>query len=138
MLLKLKRRGFSATSTEGDLFIDGVLACHTIEDVVRDGPKVPGKTAIPAGRYKVSVTYSNRFKKDLPLVHDVPGFEGIRIHSGNTSEDTEGCIIVGAKQTSLTDDFVGESRKAMAALLVRLKLAQARGEDIHIVIVDER
>ena len=138
MLLKLIRKGFTPTSTEGDLFVDGVLECHTVEDVVRDGPKVYGKTAIPAGRYKVSVTYSPRFKKDLPILHDVPGFTGIRIHSGNTSADSEGCIIVGAKQTKLTDDYVGESRKALAALIVKLKLAQNRGKDIWIDIVEQR
>ncbi len=69
-----------------------------MEDKVRDltkEKKVPGKTAIPAGTYKVALTYSARFKRMLPLLLDVPYFTGIRIHAGNTHEDTEGCLLLG-------------------------------------------
>lgn len=99
------------TYTIGDLFIDGVFFCNTIEDVVRQLPAVcpntpkgrnctcPQKkyaeTAIPAGTYKVTIEYSPRFKRRLPCLHDVPHFIGILIHSGNTAEDSAGCIIVG-------------------------------------------
>lgn len=79
----------------GDLFIDGVFFCHTLEDEKRaDGLKVYGETAIPAGIYNVKLTISNRFKRLMPLLLDVEGFKGIRIHGGNTSKDTHGCPLV--------------------------------------------
>lgn len=78
---------------------------------------MPGKTAIPAGFYLVQITYSPRFKVPLPLVEDVPGFTGIRIHAGNTDEDTEGCILVGRTSHA---DAIGESRLALEALMAKL------------------
>ena len=102
MLLKLTRKIFTDKSTIGELQINEIFECYTLEDADRNlengGIKVPGKTAIPRGRYEVIVTYSNRFKRPLPLLLNVPQFEGIRIHKGNTSEDTEGCILVGFEQ----------------------------------------
>lgn len=80
--------------TIGKLYIDGEYFCDTLEDTVRD-KKIPNKTAIPAGTYKVIVNTSPRFKRLLPRLLDVPGFEGILIHRGNTPEDTSGCILVG-------------------------------------------
>jgi hypothetical protein len=84
------------------LSIDGQPFCATLEDVVREVPgvpvhawKVPGNTAIPSGMYEVEITYSQRFKRDLPLLLNVPGFAGIRIHAGNTEDETSGCILVG-------------------------------------------
>lgn len=106
MELILERIHNTSTSTIGKLFIDGTFQCNTLEDVDRDllqtdsldkikSVKVYGKTAIPKGKYEVQVTFSNRFQKNLPLLINVPGFEGIRIHPGNTSEDTDGCILPG-------------------------------------------
>lgn len=94
MKLELKRTFFKDTYVIGHLFIDGVYFCDTIEDVPRK-VKIDHETCIPAGDYNVILTMSNRFKKVMPLLLNVPGFEGIRIHSGNTSVDTSGCILVG-------------------------------------------
>src|SRR3972149_10690167 len=97
MELLLQRKIFTDKSTIGELFVDGVFECFTLEDVVRDDEKIKKVTAIPDGIYTVLVTWSPRFKRQLPLLIDVPGFDGIRIHPGNTADDTEGCLLVGEK-----------------------------------------
>lgn len=76
------------------MFIDGKYFCDTLEDEVRD-VKIPGSTAITCGEYRVIVNVSPRFGRELPRLLDVPNFEGILIHRGNTAEDTAGCILVG-------------------------------------------
>jgi len=94
--LKVIRKIFSENSTIGEFYVGNDFHCYTLEDVVRSvGIKIDGETAIPAGRYEVIVNMSVRFKKEMPLLLNVPGFEGIRIHSGNTAADTLGCILVG-------------------------------------------
>lgn len=105
MKLTLKRIALRPTYTIGKLYIDDVYFCDTIEDTVRDlnkngkfdngEKKVHSKTAIPYGIYEIKWTYSPRFKKYTPQLMNVPSFEGIRIHAGNTSSDTEGCLILG-------------------------------------------
>ena len=105
MKLTLKRIAIRPTYTIGKLYIDDVYFCDTIEDTVRDTnkngkfdngeKKVHSKTAIPYGTYEIKWTYSPRFKKYTPQLMNVPSFEGIRIHAGNTSADTEGCLILG-------------------------------------------
>lgn len=96
MRLQLKRIAFEETYTIGKLSIDGIKFCDVLEDRVRpDGVKVYGETAIPQGTYRVIITYSDRFKRKLPLLLNVPMFKGIRIHAGNTAVDTHGCILVG-------------------------------------------
>ena len=96
MKLTLVRHTLTNEYTIGKLYIDKEYFCDTLEDVVRPkGEKVYGKTAIPYGTYEVKWTYSPRFKRYMPLIDNVPGFAGIRIHSGNTAKDTEGCILVG-------------------------------------------
>ena len=105
MKLTLKRIALRQTYTIGKLYIDDVYFCDTIEDTVRDinkngkfdngEKKLHSKTAIPYGTYEIKWTYSPRFKKYTPQLMNVPSFEGIRIHSGNTSADTEGCLILG-------------------------------------------
>lgn len=100
MELLLKRVFLGETYTIGKLYIDGVKFCDTLEDKVRPyGEKVYGETAIPYGEYKVIITYSQRFKRPLPLLLNVPMFEGIRIHPGNTAVDTHGCILVGVNDS---------------------------------------
>ena len=118
MELILKRDILADGYTLGLLSVDGKPYCYTVEDMVREGVKIPGKTAIPYGRYKVIVNMSNRFKKLMPLLIDVPGFEGVRIHSGNTAEDTEGCIIVGKIRT---EKGVRDSRDIAQQLTELLK-----------------
>lgn len=132
MELLLKRTHKNDIYTLGELYIDGKQFCFTVEDAVReltdknkDGDfddlgegKVYAKTAISTGTYKVKLTISNRFKKLMPEVLNVTGFKGIRIHSGNTAEDSEGCIIVG---TVRTPNGVGMSRDCFKRLMTRLE-----------------
>ena len=94
MKILLKRIFKGEDYTIGHIYVNGQYFADSLEDTVRD-VKIKGKTAIPAGKYLILMTYSNRFKKIMPLLIDVPNFEGVRIHSGNTPEDTEGCILVG-------------------------------------------
>ena len=119
MKLSLIRESRTENFTLGELFIDGQFFCYTVEDKVRPlGEKVFGKTAIPAGSYKVIINMSNHFKKEMPLLLNVPNFEGVRIHSGNTAEDSEGCIIIGMVKT---DNGVGMSRVAFTKLMDKIK-----------------
>ena len=104
--LRLERRYKGSKYTIGKLFINDEYFCDTIEDIDRGlkssmsveyikKKKVYAETAIPTGTYKIEMTYSNKFKRILPLLVDVKGFSGIRIHRGNTEIDSSGCIIVG-------------------------------------------
>ena len=94
--LNLKRTYPKDNYTIGELYIEGEYFCDTLEDTVREpDEKIAGQTAIPYGKYEVIVNRSPRFKRDLPLLLEVPNFEGIRIHRGNTDKDTSGCILVG-------------------------------------------
>lgn len=106
MELKLVRLYKKSEYTIGKMYINGEYFCDTVEDCDRglsqnmknstiEAKKMYGNTAIPTGRYSVVLSYSNKFKKTLPLLKNVLGFGGIRIHSGNTAEDSLGCIIVG-------------------------------------------
>ena len=124
--------------TISQLYLDGFEECFILEDEVRevdDMPvglwKVKGKTAIPRGAYNVVVTMSNRFKRDLPLLESVPGFEGVRIHPGNTSEDTEGCLLPGRGKTEKT---VTESRAAFNELFGKIKAALDGGDTVTLEI----
>lgn len=136
MILVLLREPSGPIATIGRLHLDGVFFCYTLEDPVRERPgvpvsewKIPGKTAIPAGRYEVLITESPRFKRPLPLLVAVPGFTGVRIHAGNRAEDTEGCILPGYDRGP---DWVGRSREAEGALIYRLSAARTRGEPVTI------
>lgn len=117
MMLELRRKEFTEESTIGDLYINGKWICHTLEDPVRK-QKINGITAIPAGTYKGVFTMSYRFKKILPLILDVQNFAGIRIHSGNTAKDTEGCILVGLEKKP---NMIWKSRDAMLKLQIEMK-----------------
>lgn len=106
MKLKLVRIANRPTYCIGKLYLDGVYFCDTIEDTDRGlddsmsvreimSKKVKGQTAIPTGTYTIEITYSPKYKRMMPLLLGVKGYSGIRIHSGNTSKDTEGCLLVG-------------------------------------------
>ena len=117
--------------TFGEMAIDGQYECLTLEDPVRMGPKIPGNTAIPAGTYKVTIDHSNRFNCLMPHILDVPGFEGIRIHAGNTPENTEVCILVGQLRGS---NSILSSRAAFQPLFRKLLRAFDHKEPITLEI----
>lgn len=113
-MLQLVRYEFQLERTFGKLAQDGVFLCYTLEDgpESRVAPKTKG--LIRAGEYRVDLTWSPRFNRILPLLEGVPGFEGIRIHSGNTERDTEGCILVGLNRDEVE---IINSRAALQKLL---------------------
>lgn len=134
MEIKLMRESYTSEATCGRMFIDGKYFCDTLEDAVRNlnvEAKIPGKTAIPAGSYRVIVNRSRRFKRELPLLLDVPYFTGIRIHRGNTVTDTSGCILVGEKKGQ---GMVVNSTPYETHLTDLCKAALVRGEKILLVI----
>lgn len=116
MKVEVKRTFKGTEYTIGKLYIDGHYLCDTLEDTVRNGVKIAGKTAIPAGTYKVKKTMSPRFKKVLPEILNVPGFTGVRIHSGNTAADTDGCLLLGLNKKK---GQVLESQTTMAFFMAR-------------------
>lgn len=130
MELLLKRQPSDPKRTHGDLFVDGEWQCYTLEDVVRE-VKIPGETAIPAGRYKVIVNHSPRFKRQLPLLLNVPHFAGVRIHAGNDEEDTEGCLLVGQERFLST---IGSSRDALEELMAEIEGALQNSDEVWITV----
>jgi hypothetical protein len=143
MELRLYRKWYTTASTIGELSINGTYFCDVLEDVCRDidrngklegekEQKVFGKTCIPAGKYQVIIDMSTRFKKLMPLLVDVPGFGGIRIHPGNTAVDTDGCLLVGHRSGA---DFVANSRDTYGRFFIRLSAILKR-EKAFITIID--
>lgn len=141
MELKLQRFQRTDISTISKLFIDEEEFCFCLEDKDRGlhqgmtvqeilAIKVYGKTAIPTGKYQVVITFSNRFKKPLPLLINVPGYEGIRIHPGNTAADSSGCLLCG---TTYDTDRVNNSREAFYELFEKIEKA-SKTEKIFITI----
>jgi hypothetical protein len=121
MKLTIKRLHRTENSTIGELSVDGKFECYTLEDKERD-VKIKSETAISKGTYIVGITLSNRFKRLLPILLNVPNFEGVRIHSGNSNHDTEGCILVG---TTRSEDYIGNSRLAFSKLFKKMQLAKS-------------
>lgn len=135
MKLKVERLWPKPSYTVGRLYVNGEFFCNTLEDVVRDLPKeqkVYGQTAIPPGTYKVVYNYSPKFKRKLPRLLDVPYFEGILIHPGNTAADSAGCILVGNNSAV---GRLSNSRATSDRLNALIEEAQDKGEDITIEIV---
>jgi hypothetical protein len=127
MKIEVNRVKLGDDFTVGKLSVDGKFICYTLEDKVREEMGVPveqwkvmGQTAIPKGTYSVTITMSNRFKTKLPLLDSVPGFSGVRIHTGNSSKDTEGCILVGAGWDGKSG-WISSSAVAFAQLLPLLE-----------------
>lgn len=142
MNIDLFRKYRKPDYTIGILSIDGQRVCETLEDTDRGitqqmtplqvaQQKIKGKTAIPTGIYNVNINFSPRFRKELPILENVTGFEGIRIHSGNTAADTEGCILPG-KNTKV--GMVTNSRVWTENIVTRIKKALTRGEKVKINI----
>lgn len=135
MKLRVERLWKKDTYTIGKLYVDDKYFCNTLEDTVRDlskEKKIPGKTAIPYGEYKVVFNWSPKFGRNLPRLLNVPAFEGILIHPGNTANDSAGCILVG-KNTEV--GRLTESRYTSDKLNVLIEDAQRKGESITIEIV---
>lgn len=122
MELRLERTDSAGDCMIGKLYVDDKFECYTLEDPERM-VKIHGKTAIPDGRYEITISQSPRFGCELPLLLNVPNFEGVRIHPGNTAEDTEGCILVGETQSGTS---IGQSKAAFERLFGKLKAASAK------------
>lgn len=131
-LLRLVREPSDFGKTFGSLWVNDVWQCFTLEDVIREPReqgiivdrvawveswKVHGQTAIPAGRYVVKLTFSNRFQRITPEIIGVPGYLGIRFHPGNKAEDTDGCVLPGERRGEKT---VLNSKVAYDQLMLRL------------------
>lgn len=133
--------------TEGRMLFNGQPVCDTIEDRDRDANrngrldgnevKVYGETAIPNGRYRVTLDHSPKFSpryggKRIPFVHDVPGFSGVRIHTGNTAADSLGCIIVGMRVGA---GVVADSKATFFnRVLPPMEAADARKEEMWLTV----
>ena len=143
MRILLQRHALKAGYTIGRMEINGRYFCDTLEDTDRGlresmtedeiaALKVKGATAIPIGTYRIDMqTRSPRFGRVLPRLVSVKGYTGVLIHSGNTADDTEGCILVGENRER---GKVLNSRATLERLLVLLREAQAEGEEIKLTI----
>lgn len=137
MELTLQRIYKGEDYTIGDLYVNNVWFSNTLEDKVRIlnsfEDKVYGETAIPVGRYKVIISYSNHFKKEMPEILNVEFFKGIRIHEGNHKDSTAGCILVGECK-DVKEGFIYNSKKTYNKLFDLLKKALSKNEEIFINI----
>ena len=135
MKLVVTRKTFDDNCTLGELSIDGAFSCYTLEPMVRPvgAEKIFGKTAIPYGEYSISITYSNKMGRNLPLLADVPNFEGVRIHPGNFPADTEGCLLVGESEGQ---DAVLNSRVAFESVFNNIQSALTQGDTVTILYQD--
>ena len=138
MLLKVDRIQRDADVTIGRMLVNGVFECWTLEDAVREKPgrpvsewKIARETAIPIGRYQVIVNQSARFKRMLPLLVNVPGYTGVRIHPGNTAANTDGCILLGDVRLQKS---IGQSRLAFDRVFSLINTALVSGEFVHVEI----
>lgn len=144
MIITIDRKWKKEGYTISRVYVNGVyFGCNCLEDTDRglsddmsikeiQKRKVFGKTAIPSGEYECVYTYSNRFKKKLPLLMNVKGFSGVRCHSGNSAKDTEGCLLMGLNTKV---GWVSDSRKWTSLLISKMKEAWGRKEKVIIKIL---
>ena len=148
MLVKLFRYSANEEDTLGLMYIDGQFACYTLEDQYQN-EKIYGETRIPAGSYKMRLRteggfhqrYSTRYQGfhiGMLEIADVPGFEFILLHVGNTDDDTAGCILVGNTANNNQDyrGFVGHSSEAYRFVYPKIASALSEGEDVRIIIAN--
>lgn len=140
MKLTLNRRPSIGGATIGELLEHGVRLCWTLEDEIRERVgepvanwKIRGATAIPAGEYRVTLERSPRFGPDTLTINNVPGFAGVRMHAGNTSDDTEGCPLLGLRVTDTTI-VGGTSAPAVALVRARVRAALQAGQHVLLSI----
>lgn len=144
VLLTLKRHTFTDLSTIGTLYVpDTGRICDTLEDkdrgLIQGEPetykaKVQNETCIPYGTYEILYQFSPHFQRDMPHLQNVPAYEGILIHVGNTRENTDGCLLVGMKADV---DFIESSRVAFDIVDKYLQAVLASGKRVFIQIVKE-
>ena len=125
MEIQLKRTVMTPKSTIGELYVNNKFECYVLEDTDRrleqnPDAKIHGETCIPRGKYQIVVTQSARFGRPLPLLVDVPGYTGVRIHTGNKPADTDGCLLPGL---TYKENWVSDSTVAWAALFDKIKSA---------------
>lgn len=130
MTLTVHRKSTRNGATLGRLSIDGEPEMFTLEDAIRE-VKVPGETCIPPGRYRVVIDYSQRWRRLLPRLLNVPNFSGVRMHAGNAQGDTTGCVLVGL---GVSGNTITRSRDAMLRLMTIIAPVLAKGEPVWITI----
>lgn len=142
MRIRIERKYKREAYTIGKLYVNGVYFCDCVEDRDRGldasmplreihKVKVPNMTAIPYGKYEVLITYSPRFRRNLPILLNVPGYEGVRIHPGNTAADSAGCILPGFNKVV---GGVVDSRLCTERLIGQIQHAMSRKEQVWIEI----
>lgn len=136
MKLFLDRGLGTKDSMAGLLHVNDIPFCLTLEDELRD-TKIKDETAIPAGTYKIVLSHSPRFGYVTPELLNVPNFNSIRIHAGNTDNDTSGCILVGDSLRLKNNElFLAESKIAFDKLMGELRRADSAKEEIMIEIIN--
>jgi hypothetical protein len=130
MHIAVKRNQANDICTISDLYIDGQWECYILEDPIHS-TKIKGATAIPEGEYQIVITHSPRFNRMLPLLVNVPQFSGVRIHPGNTSQDTEGCLLPGQVKG---ENSVLASAAAFKPLFSKIQKAISSGDEVTILV----
>ena len=143
MYIQVVRESDNGKSTIGRMYVNGVFQCYTLEDTY-NFPKVYGETRIPSGTYEIKLRnagsmtgkYAERydFHKGMLWLQDVKDFKWVYIHTGNTHEHTDGCILVG-DSADIKSGTIGQSRLAYAPLYVDIVAAMERGEEVTIEVV---